>query len=754
MSKINWLSNFFSRKESQTRIVNSVRQLGQPVSTPANFMGFTREGYQKNAIVYTCVQKIATACAGIDWDVYNKRKGGTPQELEEHPLDVLLDRPNPLQARAAFIENVVAYRMLTGNSYINSVGPKSGPPMELWPVNPNFMKVVPGPNGYPSKYIYDVGGNKVEFLVDFVKMKSPILHLKTFHPNNDHYGMSPIEAAMLQLDQANAGAKWNLALLQNSATPSGVLQMKISDSNPRGEMTGEQYKRIKDEFESGHQGSHNAGRPLILEGGLAWQQISLAPKDVEFIKGREMNASDLCMVFGVPGEMLGLGKKTYSNYGEARESFYEETVLPLMDYVRDELNMWLCPMFGDKVMLDYDKDDIEALAPKRERKFTAIAGANWLTQNEKREATGYEPAEGLDVYVIGTQIIDPLNMPDPNAVDPNAPVDPNNPNDPNADPNQGDPNADPQAAAQDENGPTGKGPKKKPKADSQAAGKGDDGDDREWKSINLINQNEKLTSWKKQNLRREKLEKAFARDLSHDLKGLADALKNSVKDVSDPKVMEFALTKAAGEHMPLIANTIKRHITYTLHDFGSMMFDEAKSKLGTLETKSTRKYQGFIDAYATKRTGQAITHIEGTTKKTVQRVVRNLVDQNIQSGDTNHDLAADIGSYFDEISDARAMTIARTEVSMASSQGSLEAVKTLQIPGMVKEWVTANDDRVRDGGKHGNDADHGAMNGAEMPLDEKFGVPPDCLMDGPGDESAPADQVINCRCVLVYKNNA
>jgi uncharacterized protein with gpF-like domain len=86
---------------------------------------------------------------------------------------------------------------------------------------------------------------------------------------------------------------------------------------------------------------------------------------------------------------------------------------------------------------------------------------------------------------------------------------------------------------------------------------------------------------------------------------------------------------------------------------------------------------------------------------------------------------------------------------MASNNGSLEAVKSLQVPGIFKEWVSAQDDRVRDGA-HGY-ADHASANGQEVALDDKFTVPPDASMNGPGDPNSTPDQVINCRCVLVYK---
>lgn len=747
MSRLRNLFNF-GRKESQTLMAYSFNKVGQPVSTNANYMGFTKEGYQKNAIVFTCISKIAQSGAGIRWTLYKKRAGGKRTEIEDHPLLTLLSRPNPLMAQSSFMEAVIAYRMITGNSYINAVKAKDGTVMELYPVNPHLMKVVPGANGFPQAYVFETSGRKVTFPVDFVKMKSDILHLKTFHPNDPYYGMSPLQAGLLQLDQSNAANTWNLALLQNSATPSGVLQMRVSDSNPSGSMTQDQYERIKAEFYEGHTGQQNSGKPLILEGGLTWQQISMNPKDVEFLKGKEINAHDLARILGVPGEIIGLGNTTFNNYGEAREAFYDETILPLAGNIKDEFNAWLCPMFGPDLELDINKDEIEALVPRRERKFNTYAGANFLTVNEKRAATGYEEIEGGDVFMVGTQILSDLTeKPDDPETDPENPDDETDPEDPK-DPKPTDEEpTDEESDAQDENGSKGEGSKKKPETASQAVEAGDV--EGEFKAFHLITRNEKSDSWKKQNRRRDRLAVNFERDLKQDLHGLSDVLANAAKGKMDPKLIEFAMVKASSDFMPTIEKTISRHLKNTLHDFGGMILDEAKTTLNIRETKANVRFQGFIDHYVQKRTAQSITHIEGATKKTILRTVKRLVDENLSEGDSNHDLADGIRDHFDSLTAGRARTIARTEVALASNNASLEAVKSLQVPGIQKEWVTAGDDRVRDGDHDG--ADHSVMNGAEMPLDEKFGVPPDTLMDGPGDDSAPADQVINCRCVLVYK---
>lgn len=732
-------------KESQARIIMSKNLLGKPVHTPADYEGFAKQGYSKNVVVFTAIEKTATAASGIDWLLYNKKgRKRKLTEIEEHPLLTLLDRPNPLQGTSEFIQAVVAYLRITGNSYIEAnTGAMTGNkvPLELWPVRPDRMKVIPGKNGYVDKYQFTNAGYTREWEVDPVKLTSEILHWKTFNPTSDWYGLSPLEAAMLAIDQNNQGNKWNLALLQNSATPSGVLQMKASDGNPRGEITDEQFERLKKEFDESYVGSRNAGRPMIIEGGLNWQAISLSPKDMDFMNNKNVTATDLALALGVPPELMGLGAKTFNNYREARLAFYEETILPLMDSLRDSLNTWLTPAFGDNLFLDYDRDDIEALTWKREQKYTSLQTVDFLNQNEKRQAAGYDEVEGLDLYVIGGTIYSEEELKNYNELIGEDDEEESSDDDENSESEEQETDEDADGDSEEQN-----------EDDDTDGDEEEDDDSKGWKSINLLNANEKRKAWKRQNARRKRLGLAFERDVKRDFNTLTKRLQDTASKLAgkDEKIVEFGLLQTEQEWAPILKETLKRHTQYTLEDFGNMVLNEGKSLGLGNETKANTRFQSFIDLWTETRSGEQIKTITSTNQKTIKRIVGEWVNEAITAGDSLPELSDFIGKEFEELSVGRARTIARTEVALASNNGAQEAVKSLQIPGMHKEWVTANDARVRDGDK--GSADHSVMNGAEMPIEEKFGVPPDALMDGPGDPSAGADQVVNCRCVLVYKS--
>lgn len=803
MSFINRLGGLFTSKESQTRIVTSVQQVGKPQSTPANYEGFARVGYSKNAVVFIAVSKIATACAGIEWCLYQKSKGrrNEKKEILDSPLLNLLDKPNPDMARASFIENVIAYLKITGNTYVEAnTGLTGNVPLELWPARPDFMKVVPGANGFVAQYEYATGSAKRVFPVDPVKMTSKIMHLKTFNPINLWYGLSPLEAALLSLDQNSAGQKWNLALLQNSATPSGVLQMKVTDINPRGTLSKDQYDRLKAEFDENFQGSKNAGRPLILEGGLNWQQISLGPKDMDFLQNKNVTATDIFAVYGVPGELVGLGQKTFANYKEARLSFYEDTVLPTMDQLRDKFNQWLTPAFGENLYLDYDKDDIEALVEKREAKYTSLSSATFLHENEKREAAGYDAIPGLDLFKIGNEI---LSIQDLKLASEEGSTDPKTslsgiqitsllevinsvatekiPRETglqiimvsfNLTEEQANailsevgngftpkPEVDPNAT---NNTPQNKPPQKPAGTESDdTEGSGDDDEiedesEKGFKSINLLTANEKRKSWRIQNAKRKRLANHFEKDLQEDFRDLLNNMKNTANNLQgrEERLVEFGLIKDVSDWVPQLRKTLRKHTKFALVEFGSIVLEDAKSAGLYSETKKNLNFDSFVESYINTRTGPTISTITNTSEKQIKRIVKEWTAQALRDGDSVQDLGFFLESEFEGLTKSNATRIARTEVALASNNGALEAVKSLEIPGMVKDWVSANDSRVRDGGDNGLGPDHSSVadENGEIPLDEKFKVNPDVLMDGPGDTGAPADQVINCRCVLTFKN--
>jgi HK97 family phage portal protein len=351
--------------------------VGRPVWTPRDYAALSREGFQKNAIVHRAVRLVAEAAASLPLTLFERGRA-----LSEHPLLGLLARPNPREGGQRFLECVYGHLMVSGNAYVEAVT-VDGAARELHALRPDRMRVVPGADGWPAAYEYAVGAQKVRFSAGGEGMQT-ILHLSLFHPADDHYGLSPMEAAATALDIHNAAGAWNKALLDNAARPSGALVVAGQA------LTETQFDRLKADLDANYQGAANAGRPLLLEGGLDWKPLSLSPKDMDFVEAKAAAAREIALAFGVPPLLLGLpGDNTHANYAEANRAFYRQTVIPLVRRTAEALAHWLSPAFGTGLVLEPDLDGIEALATERESLWRRVSAATFLSEDEKREAVGY-----------------------------------------------------------------------------------------------------------------------------------------------------------------------------------------------------------------------------------------------------------------------------------------------------------------------------------------------------------------------------
>jgi HK97 family phage portal protein len=370
---LNRLKNLFApeQKRSAAAPLIALHQVGRPQWTPRNYAALTAEGFVSNAIGYRAVRMTAEAVASLPWLAYEGEA-----EVAQHPLLSLLARPNPGQPGREFFEMLVGFLLCAGNAYIEKVE-IDGQPRELHALRPDRVKAVASANGWPDAFEYSVNGQSVRL------PGAAVLHLKLFNPLNDHYGMSPLEAAQRPIDTHNAAASWNKAMLDNSARPSGALVY----AGGEGQLTGEQFERLKKELETSYQSSSNAGRPMVLEGGLDWKEMGFSPKDMDFIEAKNAAAREIALAFGVPPMLLGIpGDNTFANYAEANRVFWRQTVLPLAARLAEALTGFLAQ---DKLRLAHDLDQVEALAPDREALWARLERASFLSEEEKRQAVGY-----------------------------------------------------------------------------------------------------------------------------------------------------------------------------------------------------------------------------------------------------------------------------------------------------------------------------------------------------------------------------
>jgi len=360
-------------KQSAVGPMLALSHLGRPVWTPRDYLSLAREGFAQNPIVYRCVRLIAEAAASVPLSVW---EGGERQD--DHPLVARLDRPNPEQSRQELFEQLFGFLQTAGNAYLEAAGDGLE---EFYALRPDRMRVVPGASGWPAAYDYTVGA-RVRRLMRATDGFSPVLHLKLFNPSDDWYGAAPLEAAARAVDVHNAASAWNKALLDNQARPSGALIYG------GGHLSEAQFATLKGELDGAYSGPGNAGRPMVLEGGLDWKPMALSPHDLDHVEGKHAAAREIALAFGVPPQMLGIpGDNTYQTFKEAQGAFWRQTIVPLVGKTAGAMTAWLKPRFPD-VEITPDLEGVPALAAEREALWARLEAAGFLTLEERRRMAG------------------------------------------------------------------------------------------------------------------------------------------------------------------------------------------------------------------------------------------------------------------------------------------------------------------------------------------------------------------------------
>jgi len=333
----------------------------------------TRDGYLRNAVAYRCVRMVAEAAASV------------PLVTAHEAAAALIRRPMPDMPGAAFLEGVYTQLQLAGNAYVEAVrlpGETAGI-AALYPLQPASVRPVRDGRGWTEAFA--VRERRGERMIRREESGwSPVLHLKLFHPQDDLLGLPALAPARRALDLHNASADWAKALIDNSAKPSGALVY-----SGHGRMPPDQFERLKADLDALYSGAANAGRPLLLEGGLDWRAMSLSPADMDFLEARNSAAREIALALGVPPQLLGIpGDNTYANYREANLAFWRMTVLPLAEKMAASLSVWLDEPMGGDVDVRCDLDRVPALSAERESLWARLEGASFATLDEKRKLAG------------------------------------------------------------------------------------------------------------------------------------------------------------------------------------------------------------------------------------------------------------------------------------------------------------------------------------------------------------------------------
>ena len=399
---------------------------------------YITQGYQKNATIYSLINLITKAATTIPFQVYEKtnendykrykaltsgmmdsasiQKASLLQknalvELQDTELHKILERPNPAQSYNAWLTELIAFGKLTGNRYIYGIGPDTGANVgkftELYVMPPQVMEIISNGIMEPvSKYKLEYNGTKY---ID----ASEICHIKDFNPYYDGtgshmYGQSPLRAGLRSLTTNNEAVQTGVKYLQNQ-TARGLLTSEMGDINEV------QAQQLKDKFRRQHQGSDNAGDIIITPNKMSWVNFGLNASDVSLIAQYNASIKDLCNIYNVPVQLLNnTDSSSYNNMKEAKKALYQNAVIPELVKIKDELNRWLAPKYGDKLCIEFDFSVIPEMQEETEKVVDQLSKAWWITPNEKRSAMNYgkdEENTQLDDYFIPANLI-PTNPSD------------------------------------------------------------------------------------------------------------------------------------------------------------------------------------------------------------------------------------------------------------------------------------------------------------------------------------------------------
>jgi HK97 family phage portal protein len=356
-------------------------QAGQAAAR--DFVQLAQDGYAKNMTVYACVRAIASAVAGLEVLLYRRGKNGV-EEIENHELLNLLKNPgSEFVSGGNFLEAVAINLLLSGNAYILKLrAGQNGKPVSLTLLRPDLVRVY-----WSNQIDYYEYNNKIKY------QPKDIIHVREYNPLNPFLGLSRLQVADLGIEVDNGAHEWNARLLKNNMRLEGVFKVDQK-------LTEQQLEALQKKLEN-YEGALNAGKAMILQAGMDWKQISISPKDMDWVNAIRLNRREICSVFGVPPELLGDSEqKTYSNYKEARKAFYQETVIPFAQLLFAALSKGLASEWDDDLIIDFNRDAIEALQENRAEQYSYLNTAWWLSVNEKREAIGYSPVPGGNQLLI------------------------------------------------------------------------------------------------------------------------------------------------------------------------------------------------------------------------------------------------------------------------------------------------------------------------------------------------------------------
>lgn len=307
------------------------------------------EGYNASAAVYACIEKRATLFSSVPWRAVRMKKDGATEDLpDSHPLQKLIDRPNPDMSWMEIMHTVSQQLDIAGNACISEV--KAGVRSEtsqLWNLPFQYIKIKPGKENLIDYYEYQQHGPKS------VIQASDMIHLRLPNPNDPIFGMPVMMGAGRAIDIDRESGNWQKASLQNRSIADIHVEVPA-------ELQPDQIEAVQNKLKERSAAPENARGAIVSSGKI--NHLSRTAVEMDFVESRKAVWSEICAVFGMSMSDLGFTESVnLANAESMQRQLWKNTIIPRLELAKRQLDNQLAFEFGPDIRLVYDTSNVDAL---------------------------------------------------------------------------------------------------------------------------------------------------------------------------------------------------------------------------------------------------------------------------------------------------------------------------------------------------------------------------------------------------------
>lgn len=315
----------------------------------------TDDGYKASTWVYVCVSRLMAAISSVPWLVEKETAPGKWEPAPEHPFNAILTKPNKYVGWQRFAELFTSHKFLSGNSIIHKNTDSLGEVQNLFILRPDYVTPVLDDKYFLKGYEYNLNAGKRGAKTEPVFFPAEkIIHLMLTDPVDPNWGLSPLVAGGAVTDTDIAATDYNLKLLDNQGTPSGLLALDM-------EMDDKAYAAAKEFAADQIEGRDNNKRVLVLGSKANYTPFIMSPEKMAFIDGRKLTRIEICALYKIPPPIAGI--YDFANYKveTARKIFWLDTIVPELNALVGAFNFSLDKELGEGYRIGYDAANVQAL---------------------------------------------------------------------------------------------------------------------------------------------------------------------------------------------------------------------------------------------------------------------------------------------------------------------------------------------------------------------------------------------------------